>query len=428
MSRNINAKKSVLGEEELQIRNTSDGKLIFTEYHGQKCALLLSDNRLLAAQFFERKAGKMGAIYIGKVKNVVKNIDAFFVEIADKEICFLSGKDAETPFLLNRIFDGRILEGDELLVQVTRDAQKTKQASVTANISLFNDSFAISIGSERCGFSGKLSKEQKQQLEAWLTEKGILRDNRLVADTDTLVPPFGLVVRTQAGKYTEPDELIKPFYALYQEFQTLLTNARHRTCFTCLKPAPSQWETVFDSLVSPGEYSEIVTDVNSLYQKLLTKDYHPNVPVRLYQDQLLSLSKLYSLESKIDNAINSRVWLKSGAYLVLEQTEALTVIDVNSGKYEARRASDETFYQVNREAAYEIALQLRLRNLSGIIIVDFINMKSAKLQLQLLEYLRDLVKKDKVKTTVVDITPLGLVELTRKKSSKPLSEQILKKN
>ena len=123
-------------------------------------------------------------------------------------------------------------------------------------------------------------------------------------------------------------------------------------------------------------------------------------------------------------ALESRVWLKSGGYLVIEPTEALTVIDVNTGKYEEGKNPEDTYRKVNLEAAEEVALQLRLRNLSGIIIVDFINMRAASDNAQLLHVLKALVKQDKVQTTVIDMTPLGLVEITRKKISKPLREQL----
>ena len=116
------------------------------------------------------------------------------------------------------------------------------------------------------------------------------------------------------------------------------------------------------------------------------------------------------------------MWLKSGGYLVIEPTEALTVIDVNTGKYSAHSQSGETFFKINCEAAAEIALQLRLRNLSGIIIVDFINMDSAEKQEELLRYLTQQVRRDRVRTDVIDMTGLGLVEITRRKTGRPLGD------
>ena len=128
----------------------------------------------------------------------------------------------------------------------------------------------------------------------------------------------------------------------------------------------------------------------------------------------------------MENALSRRIWLKSGAYLIMDITEALTVFDVNSGKYELKKASTEAFYQINLEAAREIALQIRLRNLSGIILVDFINMEDTSYEEKLLEYMKQLIRKDKITTNVIDITPLGLMEITRKKVNKTLAEQFRK--
>ena len=126
----------------------------------------------------------------------------------------------------------------------------------------------------------------------------------------------------------------------------------------------------------------------------------------------------------MSEALGKRVWLKSGGYLVIEPTEALTVIDVNSGKYSGKKGIRDTFRMINREAALEIARQLRLRNLSGIILVDFINMEEADDRQELLEFLSAQLKRDPVKTALIDMTPLGLVEITRKKIRRPLKEQL----
>ena len=163
MSRKIEPKASVsLTEEEIQLRQTDGGKLLFTSYHGQNCALLIQNGRLIEALFFPKVPSKIGAVYIGKIKNMAKNIDACFVEIANGELCFLPMKSAAACLLLNRQQDGRILEGDELLVQVERDAQKSKQASVTTQISLSNDYFVITMGSKKVCYSTKLIDKQRR--------------------------------------------------------------------------------------------------------------------------------------------------------------------------------------------------------------------------------------------------------------------------
>lgn len=135
---------------------------------------------------------------------------------------------------------------------------------------------------------------------------------------------------------------------------------------------------------------------------------------------------LYGLSAKLREATETRVWLKSGGYLVIEPTEALTVIDVNSGKYSGKKAIRDTFRLINLEAAAEIARQLRLRNLSGIIIVDFINMEDSADKQELLQALSRELRQDPVKAVVVDMTPLGLVEITRKKSAGLCGNSLMK--
>lgn len=434
MSRRIAEKPAVtISEEEITNRKTDEGKLIFTRYQQKNCVLLLKGDKLTVAAFPEES--RVGAIYLARVANVVKNINACFVEIKPGEICFLSLKDAQFPFLLNRVFDGRILEGDELIVQVTKDAQKTKQPSVTAHISLSNDFFALVFGSSRVGFSAKLATDEKKMLEKMLKETGIIQggclarpDNDILSPNLAGMPSFGLIVRTKAAELTASgtDQLAEHFRLFLDEYVTFFQNAVHRTCFSCLKKTgliDNIMAGILNNLVSADEFSELLTDNPAMYTQL--EEYRtvhlPEKGLRLYEDPLLSLSKLYNLDSRIEAALGEHVWLKSGGYLMIQPTEALTVIDVNSGKFEGRR---DAFLKVNLEAAEEIARQIRLRNLSGIIIVDFINMKEEESRAEVMDCLKKNVRRDRVKTVVVDMTPLGLVEITRKKITKPLREAL----
>ena len=143
-----------------------------------------------------------------------------------------------------------------------------------------------------------------------------------------------------------------------------------------------------------------------------------------YDDSICSLKAVYNLNKNLENALKPVVWLKSGAYLVIEQTEAMVVIDVNTGKAVKGKSLDENLYKVNLEAAYECCRQLRLRNLSGIIIIDFINMKDPMYMNNIKNVLTEELEKDSVPAKFVDITKLGLVELTRKKIRKSLKEMI----
>ncbi len=438
MSRNIMPKASVtITEEERSFRNVQSGKLLFTCWKSRSCALLIRNGRLIEAAFSSGEAGKVGAVYIGKVKNVAHNIDACFVEIARGETCFLAMKNAGQPLLLNRSYDGRILEGDELLVQVIKDAQKAKRASVTAQFSLDNPYFVLSFGTVKTGFSTKLDGKQKNAIKQILRNAGILdadardclrRDIAGLMPSDEedrlkmqdFLPPTGLIVRTKAGEAESAEVLLEAFYELLGQYLKLIRNARFRSCFTCLKKAESEIVSLADRLTAENKTeTEIVTDRKSVYEQLTAAGFS----VRLYEDTFLSLSSLYGIDSKMKTAFESRVWLKSGAYLVIESTEALTVVDVNSGKCEAGKDPQEVWHRINMEAAEEVACQLRLRNLSGIIIVDFINMRSPYKEQELMQYLKELTAKDRIPTQIVDMTRLGLIEITRKKINKPLKEQ-----
>lgn len=446
MSRIIPDKQTVhLSPEEHSFRNSDAGKVIFTDYQGRGCAAFLKNNRLLTAGFPEENQSKIGAVYMGKVQKVLSNINACFIEITAGEICFLSLKDATFPLLQNRSFDGRVLQGDEFPVEIIRDAQKTKQASVTAKLTVSNEYFVLEFGSQGVHYSTKLSAGEKKNITDLLQKAEILTSDsgnsdslgcseRLECSDSFLaslpsIPrmqriPTGMIVRTKAKDLPEK-ELLEAFASLAEEYRTLLQTASHMPCFGRIRQSQNPYETFLSKMLFPDEYAEIITDNASLYDELspLFAKSFPEKPFRLYRDNMLSLSKLYSMETKMKEALSERVWLKSGSYLIIQPTEALTVIDVNSGKYESNKRREEYFLTLNQEAAREIALQLRLRNLSGIIVIDFINLTEETSRQILLQTLKDEVKKDKMPVTVVDITPLGLVEITRKKENMPLLEQ-----
>ena len=411
--------------QDVKLRSTQQGKLLLTKWREKNLAFLIRENRLLQVAVPDEYASKVGAIYLGKVKRVQKNIDACFVEIADKELVYLPFSKCKHPFLTNRSFDGRILEGDELLVQIERDALKTKQAAATTVITVTGRFAVFNTGSERTGISAKLTDEERERLRSFLLNHN-LTDSRLHWPIPGIpgFPPYGAVIRTEASVVDEAI-LLQEIRGLLEQFTGLFTKALHSTCFTCLSSAKSPWESCLEQIPTL-EYEEAVTDVVSLHEDLAAYFANREIPFRLYEDEAYPLSKLYGLDSKMENALSRRIWLKSGAYLIMDITEALTVFDVNSGKYELKKASTEAFYQINLEAAREIALQIRLRNLSGIILVDFINMEDTSYEEKLLEYMKQLVRQDKITTSVIDITPLGLMEITRKKVNKTLAEQFRK--
>lgn len=405
---------------------------------------LMEQNRMVAAHIFcPDSHSRIGAVYLGKVKKIVKNLNACFVEIANREQCFMHmDKDRFLPFLTNRAYDGRILEGDELLVQLEQEAVKTKQAAVTARITLQGEYFVFTVGDTRVGISKKLEDSQRDAVRQLLAQWRVTDQTGMLIQEDG-VPPFGLVVRTQAGQLLDPEGgeteksiLYQEYEQLRRQFTILFLQGRHRTCYSCLHEAGSALVEAL-KLFPPTEYEEAVTDLVPVHTELLRLQEQKRFSlgekqIRLYQDHSYPLGSLYCLETKLEEALGKTVWLKSGANLVIEQTESLTAIDVNTGKCirpSGGRAlnapsSEDIARRVNLEAAEEIVRQLRLRNLSGIIIVDFINLTTLAQEEELLQRLRTLVKTDPVTVRVVDITPLGLVEITRRKVYPSLREQI----
>ena len=166
-----------------------------------------------------------------------------------------------------------------------------------------------------------------------------------------------------------------------------------------------------------------MTDIPDIYESISAYLHHygpeEKEKLRLYQDSLLPLYKLHRLEAALEEIQREKIWLDSGGFLVIQQTEAFVSIDVNSGKYTGKKKAEETFRKINLEAAREIVRQLRLRNLSGIILIDFINMENPDHQDELFHVLQKYLRKDPVKGKAVDITPLHILEMTRKRCGVP---------
>lgn len=380
----------------------------------------------------------LGDIYVGRIKNVAKNIGAAFVEIAPGKICHLSLKDIQNPIYTKKGASKLPQQGDELLVQISKAEIKAKYPSVTTNLTFQGSYLLLTTGNISLSVSRKLGDGERARLRKLLGE---LRESYPQKDTgaEGLMAPetdrsdagqreasagIGLLARTNA-EHASDEELQREYQSLYLRYRQLTAQAPFRSVFSCLWKAPAACLARLSSLYDAAD-CRIVTDDQKLYQdiQIYLKESQPHMHdrVELYQDKLLPLSKLYSLEHHLAQALNKKVWLDCGGYLVIEPTEALTVIDVNTGKYESGKDQEKSFLKVNLEAAREIARQLRLRNISGIIIVDFINMEKEESVRTLMSALRERLHLDPVPATLVDMTKLSLVEITRQKREKPLWE------
>ncbi len=391
-------------------------KLIITRWQENLLTVLYSENQIQELGF-EEEDSILGNIYVGKISRIVKNLNSAFVDFGNEKTGYYSLDDNPVSlyargFPHNEVLSPELRSGDEIIVQVTKDAIKSKEPVLTSNLNFTGKYAVLTIGKKLIGFSNKIhDKNWKEQLrpslEAFLNHKA------------------GVIIRTNG--YGMDQLVLSEICYLMETSQHVLQSAAYRTAGSLIYQAEPEYLKTLKSC-HKGTLDEIITDEKSVFQTVeqYLEIYQPEDREKLhfYEDPLISLSALYSLKTIMEQACQKRVWLKSGGYLVIEPTEAMVVIDVNTGKYSGKKNVRETIRMINLEAAQEICRQLRLRNLSGIIMIDFIDMKEEEDKETLMETLRCNAAQDPVKTTVVDMTQLNLVELTRKKGKKPLWEQL----
>lgn len=403
----------------------ADKKVLIFKRKNQIITALMHDKRLVQVHVSEQETKSLiGNIYIGRVQNIVKNIEAAFVEIDKGLVCYLPLTDLKHPIFTNRTGqkwpDKPLCIGDELLVQVTRDALKTKQPAVSTNLSIPGEYLVVSHGEQGVGISAKIKGNKRDSIKSFVNE--LYQDSSYKGFEE-----YGIVLRTNVSTLKEHEfekirQEMDQMHALYEQ---MLSIATYRPAFTKLFSKPDLYNL---DQIYQFEYDEIITDQKDIFEALLVLQSQKKIEakIRLYQDDNLSLVNLYGMESRLKEAVGPRIWLKSGGYLIIEPTEALTVIDVNTGKFDGKSVSmEDTVLKINQEAAIEAAHQLRVRNLSGIVIIDFINMQSDANKSLLLQTLHNAVAQDYIQTNVIGFTNLGLVEVTRKKKNKPLKDLLI---
>ena len=354
---------------------------------------------------------RLGDIYIGKVSNIVPNIGAAFIEIEKGVNCYYDMKDVKSAIFTHKSGNKQLCIGDELVVQISREAIKTKAPTVTGNLSFTGRYAVLTHGNTRIGVSSKIPKSLREEYK---------RELASLQNDD-----FGLIVRTNA-KDAPFEDVLEEINALKDEYYSLVRTAETRVCFSCLKSAPPSYIADLKNVYMDGMEAIIIGD-HDLYTRI-HMFFQAELPekldlLELYDNPSFPLDKLYSTQTALDKALMERAWMKTGGYLIIQPTEALTVIDVNSGKNTSKSDSEDGAMKVNLEAAREAARQIRLRNLSGIILVDFINLNRDENTHRLLHEFRYYLSKDPIQTTLVDMTTLGLVEVTRKKVRRPLYEE-----
>ncbi|SKB70756.1 ribonuclease G [Lachnospiraceae bacterium] len=386
-------------------------KFVITEEQGYIMTALFDGDRcddLLLSVNSAENAPVIGDIWIGHVKRVLPNIHAAFVDI-------MPGVTGYLP--LNGHDD--IKAEQDIPVQIVKEAVKSKDMMLTADFSISGRFCAMTIGKRGVGISKKINDTE-------LREK-LLERARNILSPSADEPYVGTVIRTNAVE-ADDDAFLRDLLNTKEEMDRILLASKHRTVYSRLYHAPDPEISLIRDMHAPIE--KIVTDIPEEAEKIrgFFADTEKITSVlSLYEDESLALRKLYRLDSLLDEVFKKTVWLPSGGSIVLEVTEALTVIDVNTGKTDKKRTKEENFLQTNIEAAREAARQIRLRNYSGMILIDFINMREKSNLKELEKELTKDLSRDRITCRFMDFTKLGLAEITREKTSRPLHEIIRKK-
>lgn len=393
--------------------------IIFNREHRENRAAIVEDGKL-AEIFVERDRQIVGSIYKCTVENVINGIDAAFVNIGEEKNAFLYAGD----IIFNEEFEENkrkkkknlpisnlISEGQELLVQVVKAPRGTKGARVTTKITLPGRYLVIIPNSDTVGISKSISDEERKRLKNIIEE--IKPKN------------YGIIVRTEAEGISKKD-LDHDIKLMIKIFENIKAQADEKTAPALVyKELSLLYKIIRDNLTD--QVNALYTDSQEDFKKAISiaEFFDPKLKnkIKLYKDKDPIFSH-FGLEHQYMQLFKRKVWLPSGGNICIDHAEAMTVIDVNSGKFTGNKKLDDTVFVTNIEAAKEIARQIRLRDIGGIIIIDFIDMQNPAYRKQLFLKLGEELKKEKTKTTISQITQLGLVEMTRKRVTDAVSETV----
>lgn len=357
-----------------------------------------------------------GNIYLGKVENVLLGMQAAFVDIGKEKNTFIHIRDIipkasnetgnKNEPLNKHNIKNYIKTGMPILVQIKKDATSKKGARVSTHINLSGRYAVLMPNSNFITISKKIEKE---------TEK-----NRLLKIVKEIVPQnYGIIIRTSAKKKSEEEikRDINNLIITWQEIVNKYEKAKKRTTFTPQLIYKNQGiiEKLIIDLIDQ-DLSKVIVNDEKTYEnikKVLEKiALETDVKVELKKEK--NILNICEIQEQLEKANNRKIWLKCGGFITIDKTEALTAIDVNSGKYVGTKDLEKTIFTVNKEATIEITKQIRLRDIGGIIIIDYIDMENKEDKAKILEILEENLKKDRSKTQVIGFTPLDLLEMTRK--------------
>ncbi|WP_241663253.1 Rne/Rng family ribonuclease [Peribacillus simplex] len=360
-----------------------------------------------------QKRSTVGNIYLGKVTKVLPGMDAVFIDYGAEKNGFLH-RDEIPSFQLTKKSDGKasigqfVRQGEKLLVQVTRDETGTKGAKLTGLIEFSTDSLVYIHGIDYVGVSKKFKNNDLQK--QW-RETALLHKN----------PDEGLIVRTSMENECE-SVFLDRLNGLRELFKGLELKAASLKAPSLLYEKDEYLDMIISEM-SGTATGELAIDDFEAYRELKKwiqenrKEWeisHIPGPKNIFSE--------WNVEAQIEKMAKKIVWLENGGYLIFEETEAFTVIDVNSGKFTGKVAKEATLFAVNQAAAKEVARQLRLRNISGIILIDFINMDQSRHKQEIIDIVKKEAVRDEKRIQVIGFTELGILQMTRKRTSPSLSE------
>lgn len=377
----------------------TDRKIVANIVDPEEMRVAIIENGRLVDIFIERmwERQKTGEVYKARVDSVLPGIHAAFVNLGDGRNAFLYLNDAKGLDLKPNI---------EVVVQVVKAARKNKGARVTARISLPGRYLVFVPEGQETGVSKRITDEEERKRLRALAKK--LRDEG---------NGYGVIIRT-AAEGVDEEVLMHELHNLQDLWEEIKHNAQVQSA-PCLiyRDIGLVGRVLRDELT--GDVSEIIIDSEEEYEKVndflvrLLGDRAPEV--ELYQGNT-PIFDFYGIERDLETALDRKVWLKSGAYLIIDHTEALTVIDVNTGKFVGDTDLRHTVLDTNLEAADEIARQLRLRAIGGIVVIDFIDMEYEEDRQKLLKRLEEVFQSDRYRARIFGVSQLGLVEITRKRA------------
>ena len=389
-------------------------EILINKEDDKKDIALLEDGRLLEYYMEEENSNRNeGNIYVGVVKNVIKGMQAAFVDIGTEKNSFIHLKD-----ILDKIDEKNlenittnndkinisdvIKEGQRLLVQVKKDSNLQKGARVSTHINLPSKYIALMPNTDIITVSQKIEDKKEQE-----------RLIKLVKEN--LSPENGAIIRTSAaGKNQEIIEDIKNVEKRWKKIQAKFENNK------ASKPKLiAKANGIFEKMIIdlPEKSVQKITlnskeEYNNIMQFNKMNNYLSGTDIVLKENE--DILDIYDVKKEVSKLENRKIWLKCGGFITIDKTEALTAIDVNTGKYTGNKSVEDTVFKVNKEATVEIAKQLRLRDIGGIIIIDYIDMKNEKNKEEIQTLLEEKLKLDRTKTQVEGFTKLDLMELTRK--------------